>query len=60
VADQEKFALDWHIASMEKLGDSFLSLCSLILDIFRQEPRMLELDDPVYILGENMNKYETS
>jgi len=52
VPDRAKPAFDWHTVSMENFGQTFLRLCSLILDIFRHEPRMLELEDPVYLLGE--------
>ena len=45
--------LTWGEVDMQKLGQYMLFLCSAVKQVFENEPRLLYVDSPCYILGIN-------
>lgn len=48
---EEKEAYSWGSAYLEKLGITLIMMCEQLKEIFSQEPRLLRLSSPVYIMG---------
>ena len=46
-----KGALSWGVVDMDALAKCILVICQQVLDIFSDEPRLMRLDSPTYILG---------
>uniref|UniRef100_A0A915J309 Serine/threonine-protein phosphatase n=1 Tax=Romanomermis culicivorax TaxID=13658 RepID=A0A915J309_ROMCU len=44
--------MNWHIVEMDLIGYCFMNICSVATEICRREPRCLELDDPIFVLGD--------
>lgn len=50
VASKAQFT--WGDVDRSALGGCFIIICGLVKDILMQEPRLLEVESPTYILGE--------
>lgn len=46
-----KPAYDWGEVDRAALGSCLLAICTLVKHILANEPRLIELSSPVYILG---------
>ena len=47
----EKGAFSWGVVDMEALAKCILVICQQLLDIVLDEPRLVVLESPTYILG---------
>lgn len=54
---KDKPPLNWGEVDLVKLGQYIISLCAAIRCIFENEPRMLVLSSPCYILGDLHGNY---
>ncbi|KAK6625385.1 hypothetical protein RUM43_005682 [Polyplax serrata] len=54
---EEKEAYSWGSAYLEKLGITLIMMCEQLKEIFSQEPRLLRLSSPVYIMGDLHGNY---
>ena len=46
-----KPAFSWGAVDMGSVARCFQQLCAKAVDVFRSEPRLLEIDSPTYVLG---------
>ena len=46
-----KEAMSWGIVDMEALAKCILVICQQMLEIVAEEPRLVKLESPTYILG---------
>ncbi|CAL4139946.1 unnamed protein product, partial [Meganyctiphanes norvegica] len=53
----QKPCLDWGEVDKTKLGQYILSLCHSVKDVFENEPRLLKISPPCYILGDIHGNY---
>ena len=51
-------AFDWGQVDMSALAKCLLALCRRIKDVLKEEPRLLKLKSPTYILGETKTKLQ--
>lgn len=50
--DEQKPAFSWGTVEMETVAKTFLSLCTRVQDQLATEARLVEMEAPVYILGQ--------
>ena len=46
-----KPVFSWGAVDMGSVARCFQQLCAKAVDVFRSEPRLLEIDSPTYVLG---------
>jgi hypothetical protein len=49
---QDKPAYSWGPVDMRTVATSLIDLCVQVKDIFKQEPRLLKIKAPTYVLGD--------
>ena len=47
-----KPAFSWGAVDMWSVARCFQQLCAKAVDVFKSEPRLLEVSSPTYVLGE--------
>lgn len=52
VGESVKSAFDWYKVDMSAIGEALIDLSTFLGPVLQREPRMLELDDPLYVLGD--------
>ena len=52
VYEEEKPAYSWGSVEKETVAKTFLSLCTRVQDLLAAEARLVEMESPVYILGQ--------
>ena len=50
--DEQKPAFSWGTVEKETVAKTFLSLCTRVQDHLATESRLVEMEAPVYILGQ--------
>lgn len=52
VYEEQKPAYSWGTVERETVAKTFLSLCTRVQDLLAAEARLVEMESPVYILGQ--------
>ena len=50
-----KPAFSWGAVDMGSVARCFQQLCAKAVDVFRSEPRLLDVDSPTYVLGRTVS-----
>lgn len=48
---EQKTAYTWGQLDLQTFGRNLINVCNQVREIFRTEPRLMELNSPVYVMG---------